>query len=283
MILVRLKAGLGNQMFQYALGKRLALEWKDKLAFDLSWFDSIQEGETHRNIEIDSLCVTLDSVTAQERNKVQMSFFSKLYQKIRGRFDRNFFYTFHRNLLKKRKNILLDGYFQSYKYFDSIRDVLLEEFVLKNGYSEQGQHVARDIACIEQSVALHVRRGDFVTTCENWNGLCSQEYYDQAIRHIKNKFPDITIFIFSDDIEWVKQNMVFVDTVYFVSDPTFTPAEELQLMSLCKHQIIANSTFSWWAAWLNQNTSKIVVSPSQWLVVADINTKDLLPESWIQI
>lgn len=283
MVIVKIKCGLGNQMFQYALGKRLALDWQDELKVDLSWFDNIKTGDIPRDLEIDGFNVVLNEATEVEIAQAMPSIFSRTIDKIRGRMNRNHFYRFYAKILKKKNQVYLDGYFQSYKYFETIRDVLLAEFTLKNGYHREVDSIKSEIEKAEQSVAVHIRRGDFATIRKGYNGLCDLAYYQKALEIVKNKFPNVQLFIFSDDIEWAKANLKFSSPMVFVSNPALNPAEELWLMGLCKHQIIANSTFSWWAAWLNKNPQKIVVSPSRWLVAEDIKTDNLLSSSWIKI
>lgn len=283
MVITRLSAGLGNQMFQYALGRRLSLDWDDELVFDSSWFSNIKECETFRDLEINKFNVVLNEASRLDIDKANPGLFIKILKKVRGRFDRNFFYSFQKNILKKRKYILLDGYFQSYKYFDSIRDVLLGDFVLKKGYGLVAEEIKEEIEKQKQSVAIHVRRGDYAASCKDWNGLCSVEYYKKALAEIKKKYPNVKLFIFSDDIDWARENLQFDSPTSFVSCPELSAVEEMLLMSLCKHQIIANSTFSWWSAWLNQNEKKIIIAPSRWLVASNIDTDDLLPSSWIKI
>ena len=283
MVIMKIKCGLGNQMFQYALGKRLALDWQDELKVDLSWFNNIKAGDIPRELEIDSFNVVLNKATAAEIAQAMPSFFARTVDKIRGRINRNHFYRFYPQILKKKKDVYLDGYFQSYKYFDSVRDVLLREFTLKNGYHQEVNEIKSEIENAGQSVAVHIRRGDFATIRKGYNGLCDVTYYEKALDEIKKKYADVKLFIFSDDIEWAKINLKLASPMVFVSKPILKPAEELWLMSLCQHQIIANSTFSWWSAWLNQNQQKIVVTPSRWLVAEDIKTENLLPPSWIKI
>jgi hypothetical protein len=234
-------------------------------------------------LDIDKFKINLVEVTDQEREQVMPCFFSKIINKIRARLDRNYFYHFHSGLLKKKNNVYLDGYFQSYKYPDSIRKTLLDDFVLKNGYSQDAQKTKNDIELSGESVAVHVRRGDYSSSCKNWNGLCDIKYYQQGLDQIKKKYSSVKLFIFSDDIAWARENLKFDSPMVFVSRPTLSNAEELLLMSLCKHQIIANSTFSWWGAWLNQNPQKIVVAPSRWLLVSNIDTSELLPSEWTTI
>ncbi len=283
MIIVNIKCGLGNQMFQYALGKRLSLDWKDELKVDLSWFKNIKAGDIPRDLEINSFNVVLKEADEQEISRSMPSIFYRMIDKIRGRLNRNHFYHFYFQLLKKKKNVYLDGYYQNYRYFDSIRSVLLKEFVLKPGYNQEVDNVKSEIEIAGESVAIHIRRGDFATIRKGYNGLCDLVYYQKALNIIKEKYPNVKIFIFSDDIEWAKENLKFSNPTVFVSRPILKPAEELFLMSFCKHQIIANSTFSWWAAWLNQNPKKIVVSPSVWLVAQDIDNDYLLPSNWIRL
>lgn len=283
MIVAKIKAGLGNQMFQYALGKRLSLLWNDTLKFDLSWFDNIQPGETARDMEIKEFCIDFPMATQSELQQVAPSAVSKMLEKVKGRFDRNYFFRFRKSLLKQKENLFLDGYFQSYKYFDEIRSTLVRDFSLKDDFGTEAARTLSQIQSATQSVSMHVRRGDFAASCKDWNGLCSLEYYQQALAHIKKVHPEVTIFMFSDDIAWVKENFSFDSYMELVSRPGLSAVEEMLLMSRCDHQIIANSTFSWWGAWLNQNVDKIVVSPSRWLVAADIKTTDLIPPEWIQI
>ena len=283
MIIVKIKSGLGNQMFQYALGRRLSLDWNDELKFDLSWFDNIKKGETPRKLELVKFNVILPKATETEIAQARPSFFARIVDKVKGRLNRNYFFQFHSWLLKIKKAAYLDGYFQSFKYIEPIREVLLKDFVLKNTYSEGAQKIKNEIEASAQSVAMHVRRGDFVTTCKDWNGLCEAEYYKKGLDIIQKKYFNVKLFIFSDDIGWAKENLKFDNQMVFVSRPSLNSAEELLLMSLCKHQIIANSTFSWWAAWLNQNKEKIVIAPSRWLLAANIDTMDLLPPIWIKL
>lgn len=287
MIVVKIKSGLGNQMFQYALGRRLSLDWKGVLKCDLSWFSNIKSNETPRGLEIDRFNIKISEASVEDIRSIQGGFVvrtsAKLLEGIRSRLNKNRFFHFYPSLLKKKSFVYLDGYYQSYKYFNSIRNVLLNDFVLKNGYSTAAKIVKDEIEDTDQSIAIHVRRGDYVSTCKDWNGLCGVEYYKKGVEAIRASYSNVKLFIFSDDIQWAQENLKFADSVVFVSSPVLNSVEELVLMSLCKHQIIANSTFSWWAAWLNQNVKKIVIAPSRWLLVADIDTSDLLPQDWLRI
>lgn len=283
MVIVKIKCGLGNQMYQYALGRRLSHDSPAELKVDLSWFTNIKKGDIPRELEIDRFNVSLVEATNYEIRSAFPGLIERCIERIRGRLNRNHFYRFYPSILKTRPRKYLDGYFQSYKYFEPIRDILLNEFTLKNGYSDLVREAIAQIQQADQSVAVHIRRGDYATVRLGYNGLCNTQYYEKGLEIIAQKFPNIKVFVFSDDIEWAKDNLKFKYETVFVSRPGFHSAEELYLMSLCRHQIIANSTFSWWSAWLNKNPEKIVVAPSRWLMAADISTSDLLPENWIKI
>ncbi len=283
MIITKIKCGLGNQMFQYALGKRLSLDWHDELKVDLAWFKNIKAGDIPRDLEINSFNVVLNEASETEIYRSTPSIFFRAVDRILGRLNRNHFYRFYPQLLRKKKNVYLDGYYQNYRYFESIRNVLLSEFILKFGYNQIVDEIKSKIEMAGESVAIHIRRGDFATTRKGYNGLCDLAYYQKALDVINNKYSEVKLFVFSDDIEWAKLNLKFSSPMVFVSRPILKPAEELFLMSLCKHQIIANSTFSWWAAWLNKNSQKIIVSPSVWLVAQDINIDYLLPPDWVRL
>lgn len=284
---MKIKSGLGNQMFQYALGRRLSLDWQDELKVDFSWFTETRIGETPRDLEINKFNISLVQATPtevlQSMGSVAYRVFKRAVGRIRGRFDRNYFFRFHPSILHKQKRVYLDGYFQSYKYFELIKSTLLGEFTLKNDYSAPAREIKSNIQQVGQSLGMHIRRGDYVTTCKDWNGLCGADYYKNGLAEILKKYQIQKIFVFSDDIDWARENLRFDLPTFFVSRPELSAVEELLLMSVCKHQIIANSTFSWWSAWLNRNENKIVIAPSRWLLASDIDTSDLLPVNWIKI
>ncbi len=136
----------------------------------------------------------------------------------------------------------------------------------------------------ENSVSIHIRGGDYVRGKKSsFHGTCSPEYYIQAIAEIRQKVSDPHFFIFTDDIEWARSLITFPEPFTLVSDPSNPPHEELILMLVCKHNIIANSTFSWWAAWLNPNPNKVVIAPKKWFADEKMSSSDILPALWIRI
>jgi hypothetical protein len=137
------------------------------------------------------------------------------------------------------------------------------------------------------SVSLHIRRGDYISIQKNASKFIALDiqYYENAIKKISSLISNPIFFVFSDDVDWVKQNLKSeFETHYISNNNTKTTSYiDMQLMSMCQHNIIANSTFSWWAAWLNSNTNKIVISPSKWFQHFDVNMDDILPDTWLRI
>ena len=160
----------------------------------------------------------------------------------------------------------------------------MQQFTLKNEIHPKTQQYKQEIIATE-SVSLHVRHGDYVTNADtnSFHGVCSLDYYKNAVSKIKQEMP-LPFFIFSDDIIWAKENLDFIGNMTFIEYNGATPDhEEMYLMSLCQHNIIANSSFSWWGAWLNQNPNKIIIAPQNWFNDVSLDTKDLIPNEWIRL
>jgi hypothetical protein len=181
--------------------------------------------------------------------------------------------------------IYLHGYWQSEKYFSNISEIIHREISVKSPITGRNAEIAEHIASC-QSVSVHIRRADYVTKA--YTELfepCSLEYYSAAILRLARVVKKPHLFVFTDDKAWVHENFKFSYPITFVDhngpDKNY---EDLRLMSLCKHNIIANSTFSWWGAWLNSNPNKIVFAPNKWFTeIARSSPRDLIPDSWIKI
>lgn len=286
MIIVNLKGGLGNQMFQYALGRHLAEKNGVVLKLDTTSLSKAKEiGNIYRPFDLDKFNIQNEQATPEEVRTLRYPYgvISKLKSVFERKILRKTFVEFDANILGLKDDTYLDGYWQSPKYFETIRAALLTEFTLKSPLSPRGQAFQDKIAN-SVSVSLHVRRGDYVANKRvlKENGVCSVDYYKKAIETISSKVANPTFFVFSDDIEWVKANLSIPASTVFVTDETITAPEELFLMSQCQHNIIANSSFSWWGAWLNQNPAKTVIAPTPWFdtITYDAN---LIPDSWIQL
>ena len=192
-----------------------------------------------------------------------------------------------RDKLFNPNNKYFVGYWQSENYFNSIEKIIREHFKFKPTLSEKNLRLKKRIEN-SNSVSLHIRRGDYVNNASAYktHGLCSIEYYNRAIDEIKRQVKDPIFFIFSDDPEWVKStdfgiiNFEIID--WNIGNLSYI---DMQMMNCCKHNIIANSSFSWWGAWLNSNSKKIVISPKKWFAndVLNEQAKNIVPNSWIKI
>jgi len=287
MIIVKLQGGLGNQMFQYAAGKALAVAKNQPLYLDLSSFTKIQEGVTPRSFKLS--CFNISANIADKemllRFAEKSTFLNRVINKLLPDYKRINYshpkFQFDPNFFKTRNNIKLNGYWQSYLYFAKIKEIIINDFDLKDQYKRE---IESKLSLINsfQSVSVHIRRGDYVTNKDATEvlGCLSIFYYDYAIQFIRNQISGSHFFIFSDDPEWVKLNMSTQDSTIIDSN---NELHDLILMSHCKHNIIANSSFSWWAAWLNNNTDKIVIAPQKWFNDTSINTDDLILPTWIRL
>ena len=182
------------------------------------------------------------------------------------------------------RDCYLTGYWQSEKYFQQASLAIRADFTFRHPLEKHNAEIARKIGQVN-SVSLHVRRGDYASNPETnvTHGLCSLEYYQAAIRHVSDRVKQPYFFIFSDDIDWVKDNLeTEFPGQYIDHNQGAESYNDMHLMSLCRHHIIANSSFSWWGAWLNPRQDKVVVAPSRWFNNGP-DTKDLLPDNWVSL
>ncbi len=286
MIIVNIKGGLGNQMFQYALGKHLTLKNNDELKLDTDSLSRANEiGNIYRPFALEAFNIKKEIATTEEilPLKYPHGILSKGWRWFSFKILRRFNVLFNPSVLNWTGNIYLDGFWQSPNYFEDIRDVLLKEFTLTAPLSSETADFAKIIS-EGSAVSIHVRRGDYATNARVMKefGVCSTEYYQKAMEKIETAIDSPTYFVFSDDIEWVKENLPVGESAVYIQGIRITDTEEMVLMSKCKHNIIANSSFSWWGAWLNQNPDKIVVAPTPWFETQPYD-KDLIPKSWTQL
>jgi len=295
MVIVKLMGGLGNQMFQYAAARRLAHFNNTNLKIDLSWFDNICEVDSSRNYALDEFAIQENFATREEIEALTVQaqgFAERLVTKAMRRkpraapsYIREKQFHFDPAILNLFDNVYLDGYWQSEKYFNNIEDVIRKEFAITVPQTGENQKMAKLISSHE-SVSLHVRRGDYVSNLQTSkvHGTCGLDYYARAIAEIYSMVDSPHFFVFSDDPEWSKANLYLSHPVIFVDhNNALTSYEDLRLMSQCRHHITANSSFSWWGAWLNSNPDKIVIAPERWFNDPNINTNDLIPKTWIRM
>ena|SRR3989344_770042 len=283
MIIIKLMGGLGNQMFQYALGRNLSLIHNIPFKVDYSYLK--KPNQSQRILIIDNFRTILEEATDKEIDSYN-SFFQKILAKIG---IKNKMVVEKSNVFDPDILLRNDGYFYGYwnnqKYFKENENVIRNDFKLKAPLGQNTQEVEIAINSLPNSTGVHIRRGDYVSIKKiaDTHGTLPISYYENAMDKIKDKFPDATFFVFSDDIEWAKKNLPKKYQTVFVSNPLIPDYEELMLMSLCKHNITANSTFSWWAAWLNTNPDKIVITLKKWFVDETKYNDDLIPENWIKL
>lgn len=278
MIVSELQGGLGNQMFQYAAARSLATARGTEVALDLSWFaQSFDDKTTKRRYELD--CFYLDQHTQRLSRSLSSrlsTLFAKNYHEPHFHYDPKF------KSLPKSSH--LHGYFQSEKYFKPNRQQLLEDFSWTIAATGKNKQLEEAIDSHPNSVSIHVRRGDYVqnSTVAQVHGQVSMAYYSAAVKQLLRHVKQPHFYIFSDDPNWTRDNLKFKHPVTYISHNS-SGAEDLRLMQVCKHNIIANSSFSWWGAWLNTNPQKIVISPKTWFSESANDTRDLIPKDWQRI
>lgn len=289
MYIVRIIGGLGNQMFQYAFYEAIKEQYGDA-AVDVNSFDNYN---LHNGYELERIfgvkCKYSDKLTVEKLKDNKSDFFSKLRRKIIGTkksyyIEKDYSYDSDVFNLKLKKDLYFDGFWQTEKYFKHISNSIRNKLSFKEIDSGENMKILNRINNTE-SVSIHVRRGDYYSNpnaFKKHGGICEIEYYNMAINIIKNKIKNPMFFIFSDDIEWVKKYININNKVMVDLNTASESYRDMQLMSNCKYNIIANSTFSWWGAWLNDHKNKIVIAPKKWFNY-DINTKDVIPDEWIKI
>jgi hypothetical protein len=296
MIITYIYGGLGNQMFQYAIGRKLSLLHHTELKLNTNWFQTEITGTSVREYELHHFNLNAQFATNDDLIKVtdpfknpflRRAFFKwqshKPYYKRRLIEEKHF--HFDENVLKAGKSASLTGYWQSEKYFLDIQETLRKDFVFREPLDGKNKEIA-ELIKNTQSVSLHVRRKHYVPQppLKEVHGTCPPEYIFSTIQYMRQKVSNPVYFIFSDDIQWCNENLELPGEKHFIDfNAGKCSFRDMQLMSLCKHNIIANSSFSWWAAWLNEHKDKIVIAPVRWFIDTSKNTKDLFPESWIRI
>ena len=285
MIIVRLQGGLGNQLFQYAAGKALATHLNKP--FKLETITSLQK-DKRRNIALQQLQTNFELASRDEVK--QFLSFPKLYRhkpSVFSKFGKNIYsephFQFDKNFFQLSDPVFLDGFWQSPLYFKNIESGIRHEVTITPELRKKVVDKGKELEA-KPSIAVHIRRGDFLDAkAAAYHGVLSAFYYEKAMGLITEKIPDATVYFFSDDVEWVKQNLALRKNAELASSPSNSAIEDFYLMTKCRHNIIANSSFSWWPAWLNANPDKIVVAPKKWFVDSSINTNDLIPSDWIRI
>ncbi len=268
MIVVNIKGGLGNQLFQYAAGKALANHYSTDLQLDISWFKP--PTRSNRIYQLSNFAIE-ESICKKDSS---VSHFTEPNE------------NFYTDFFSLSDGVHLDGYWQSEKYFSNIEDIIRKQFALKSPPQGKNQEILQRIMSSNSSCCVHVRRGDNVSNPDSVriHGCPKTDYYVDAMKKMMEWIPNAHFYVFSDDIKWCRQNLprfghefVFVD-----HNNEHAAHEDLRLMAACKHHITANSSLSWWAAWLGKNPSQRVIIPDSWYAV-ERSTVDLFPSNWSKV
>jgi hypothetical protein len=283
-IIVHLMGGLGNQLFQYAAARRLSLTLDVPLKLDLNFY----KRHSQRTYELHQFCIEAGIATLWEVARWRgPRFLTRITQPLglvpRLVLERDF--EFDPDILTLGDGRCLEGYWQSYRYFADVAPQILAELAVRTPPSDADRTLLHRMARCD-AIGLHVRRGDYASNpaARQHHGLCPPDYYRRAVDKIASRLRAPELFVFSDDMPWVKQHLRFgLETTHVEHHGVGSAPLELRLMAGCRHFVLANSSLSWWAAWLSSQEDSIVYAPRQWFTDPAINTDDLTPPAWHRI
>ena len=279
-------------MFQYAIARILGEKNCASILLEKSYFILKEKKPAHtpRDFELNIFDNKyLVSSDFHVRNFTNLSFLDKVKKKLGFNYPKTFLeekFTFNPEVLLVKSPVFLNGYFQSYKYYEGYETLVKEIFKFPQYKLDEFNN---GILCrIKEttSISIHIRRGDFINDkkTQAFHGNCSIDYYLKAINYFVSSFSDFQLIFFSDDSEWVKEKFEILPypKLFIDHNKGENNWKDMFLMSSCSHNIIANSSFSWWAAWLNNNPNKTVIAPKNWFAT-EIETDDLIPDQWIRL
>lgn len=292
MICIRLEGGLGNQMFQYAAGRALALRHQTGLLLDLSMLAKKDPRVTARSFELGRFGHVGQAL--DERSATMLRWLPRLHRlpavsRLISQWmpvvEKSFAWQRTFNQLPDQSYLV--GYWQSHRYFSDIGEILLQELEPVEELSSTSETLA-DQMILANSVALHVRRGDYVSlaTAASFHGVLPLSYYEAALRRVGDAIVDPHVFVFSDDPKWCRDNFPFAGAITYVTHNSGAQAwQDLVLMGRCRHHIIANSSFSWWGAWLADQRwgvpDRLVIAPARWFAgTVEQHLRDRYPSHW---
>lgn len=285
MIITEITGGLGNQLFQYAAGFSLAVRHQTELKINVQF----KEGDTVRSLGLSHFNAILHQANAEEINNLYPStVFERITQRLLPTQLKKYYlekeFSYQHRFEQLGSNVYLKGYWQSELYFSSIKEKIRSVFTLAPAHYIKAATFIEELNQMN-SVAIHIRKGDYlIPPYSSYYANIDLNYYNQAIALLNSRFTALKLFVFTDDVNWVKSNLhlnlpyTLVSTIY-----TNTMYEDFKGMQSCKYHIIANSSFSWWTAWLSERTDKVVVAPQKWFNHGPSDTQDLLPKSWLTL
>ena len=290
-IFVDLTGRIGNQMFQYAFARKLQGDSTEKIVLN----ENFLKDKTAFKNDLYHYVLN-DNITSSNRklpywvyrhnpfNRIMTKYFGVFQRKIKEKNNSLYWYgnTYEFYKVNRKKDIFISGYYQSEKYFEGMQSILRKEFIPREEVSKEASEFLKLIKKSSDSVCITVRRGNYVTNPKFKEKfyVANEDYFKKAILEIKRKVNEPTFFVFSDDLDWAKENINLFENG-FVEPPGLTLGEKMLVMSHCNHFIISNSTFSWWAQYLGDSPNKIVISPKNWYVNGD--RTDIYQASWIRV
>lgn len=294
-IIAQLQGGLGNQLFQYATARALANHYGATLKLDTAWFIDAFPNVTKRDIGLTHLQIEAQMV-CQRPLRTRPKTLKRIAQEFLPitpyTFTETTPYVFSKRInelsLHPKQDLYLLGYWQSYKYFSRIREDLVRQIQPKTSLNSIYQNF---FSLIKSNVSgmVHIRRGDYVhlPAASKVHGFLGLDYYHQGMSLFLEQNPAIQFFVFSDDIPWARSNLPFQERITFIEAPAEleSATQELFLMSQCQFHLIANSSLSWWGAWLahGEGLDNKVICPIYWTNNHTMNWDDLLPQNWKRI
>ncbi len=292
-IITQLQGGLGNQLFQYATARALSLEKKAALLLDSGWYSKTYKNVTPRELllkELNTAGTLIPLWSAPKKPKRLRRIAQNFWPITPFIYTESTPYRFDRRLNKSpaflKQDLYLIGYWQSYKYFESIKSILEKEVVPLAPLAPQYKNYLEKIQSTH-SAMVHVRRGDYVNleSANKIHGCISLDYYLNGMNLLIENNRSTHFFVFSDDLVWAKQNFPHQDRMTFIEslETRNAAVQELELMKHCKSHLIANSSLSWWGAWLGRNLNAMVICPKHWTNDLSINLDDILPSKWIRL
>lgn len=290
MIIVKLMGGMGNQMFQYAFGRSLSLKKGISLKLDLGFLldRTPKKNFVFRDYDLPIFNCNPQILSEEDKKSFFGNFImaNKYINKLLPVKNRRFYtekhFQYDPNVLKLNDDIYLEGYWQSYKYFSEFESTIRKDFSFNHKLNEEEEVINQKILSTN-SVCVNVRRTDFIVN--SFHGVCNVDYFKKGLGYISKSESELNIFVFSDDIEWCKENLDFEFPTNFIEHKYAGKKFQsyLQLMTNCNHFVIPNSSFGWWAAWLANYEEKLIIVPKKWFNDNSINTKDLILDEWIKI
>jgi hypothetical protein len=300
MNIVKITGGMGNQMFQFAFARYLEEVTKaavllDCCSYETSLNNNRNPGNNHNGYILQKLFGINSPIAIVDDIKKYATLPDSLYHRMTRKYLRKkshyieYDFSYKENIFYMHHIIYYEGYWQSEKYFIKIADKIRDLFRFVQPLNNRSDEFLNTMP--HPITSIHIRRGDYLK--HKYYHVCTLKYYENAIKKIKNIVPNICFAVFSDDLDWCKYNLSFTqeESHFFIDwNKNDDSWQDMFLMSKCDHNIIANSTFSWWGAWLNNNQNKIVLAPEIWYIPKALNMihynynfSDILPDNWISV